>query len=295
MRNSIAFTAVTAALLGYSLISQAAFAKVSLDRSSRIARQSSHFTLGVVERFHEYKSNGRGPARYTEHGWLPGLHAGLTLMLNIGALHHIYLQGSGGIAHGLDAFSGYTRSGATVHKNDSAAMNQTWRYQVKTGEGFQLGRHWMVIPYATFGQRYVIRKVHALNIYETGGPISPRDYYMMKYIGAGLRVVYTASPNLTVDADVMGAGMLDPHMHTYTNGAHPMPWAHFGIGYRAMGRVTLGADYRLRGPWHVYANLGYTHIEYVRTNWRHYGSGRVQLPSAHLEDLQVGVGLRYNF
>lgn len=232
---------------------------------------NNRFTLGATGTYQYFKTHQAGGHPGNDIGFLPGVHAGASTMFNVShSLRHLYVQAKGGYSAG-DTHNAHPAGTTTDHLG---------HYQLEFGKGLQLSRRTMLIPYATFGQRFWNREIHTSATYS-------HQYFQNMFAGGGFKLDYQLTPRLVLDGNVMGASTIQPKMHTAS-----APKAHYKLGDRAMAKADIGADYRVKGPWHAYANVGYTYLPYGGSSAEHSANYE---PSSYTHDVSVGAGVRYDF
>lgn len=280
MRKAPLFAAITvlaclpaAAMAGYSSNPSRANTRsgsASQTYSNPLVQVNNRLTLGATGTYQYFTTHMAGGHPGRDIGWMPGVHAGASLMSSSYGIKHLFAQVSG------DYIAGDTHNSSA----GGTTTNHLGRYQIKLGKGMMLNRKLMVTPYATFGERFWDRKL------QTSG-VSNHQYYQNMFAGGGFKVDYMLTRRLTLTGDAMGASTIDPKMHTASAPKH-----HYQLDSRAMARAKLGADYKIHGPWHAYADVSYTYLAYGGHSAEH---STAYEPSSYTHDVTIGTGLRYDF
>ena len=194
---------------------------------------------GQYEDFKSQKSSDEPESVAT--GWMPGLNASVSTMFNMGRLKHIYLSFRDNYVQGRQSHSGGDPAGKSMYNH----MNDAF---LRVGEGIQVNDSLMLVRYLEFGYQYANRHI------EHYGQLA----YHNELAGAGLMLEYAATPKLVLTGDISAGATFDA-----TNSVHPVPSRttedveHYRFGTRMTGAASVGADYKLDGPLHIYGDIDY--------------------------------------
>lgn len=188
-----------------------------------------------------------------ESGWMPGFQVKYSLMGDyFPSLPNLYFAVNYDYSNGDLHYQGFLLSSrAPSQGTDSAVTN---RVVARLGMGLPLAQSWMLTPYLAGGYQNWDRNLQ--------GPHGYTEKYSAGLVGAGLMLQYAPTRRLVLSANaqgfaVIGGGMTPSGSLLQDN----LGTASFGTSGEE--RVSLDADYRLNGSWHVYGGLDFTHFNYT--------------------------------
>ena len=239
-------------------------------------------SIGGGATFQKYREKHNGNTLDKESGWMPNIQVSGSWMFD----NHLFLELGDQYSFGKTDYQSAT--GQTGHTN-----NDIENIHLRIGEGFSLSKKVMVTPYMTYGHRYWNRHL--------GGPAPYAEDYNTNYIGVGVMADYRATQRLTLSGDVMGGSTFANGMTSHLGEAQAgLSSPHFDLGSKPIVKVSLKSDYRVRGPWHLYGKVTYTHFSYghsgqktVYQNGAAVGNGYE--PNSTTNDVGMDAGVRYTF
>ncbi len=213
----------------------------------------------------------------TESGWMPGF-----------TLQGSYLNAAN---HGIygDVQYGYSSGGITYHgailgtdKPITGTDSATIQYlMTKLGYSMDFSGN-ELIPYVAAGWQHWSRNITA------NGATPTDEGYESGLIGAGLLYQYACTPRLvsSVDAEFLAVvgGSMTPKVDDGALGT-----ASFDTSGEE--KISVTENYRISGPWHVFAGLQFTHFNYTGGSLR-YGYYE---PSSATNIFDVNTGISYSF
>lgn len=189
-----------------------------------------------------------------ESGWMPGFQVKYSLMGDyFSSLPNLYFAVNYDYSNGNLHYQGFLLSPGTPpsQTTDSAVTN---RVVGRLGMGFPLAQSWMLTPYLAGGYQNWDRNLQGTH----GG----KEKYSAGLVGAGFMLQYAPIRQLVLSANAQGfaviGGGMTPSGNIIENN---LGTASFGTSGEE--RVSLDADYRLNGSWHVYGGLNFTHFNYT--------------------------------
>lgn len=203
---------------------------------------NNEIRLGFRAQYEDFKSQkSSNEPESVATGWMPGLNASVSTMFNMGRLKHIYLSLRDNYIQGRQSHSGGDPGGRSMYNH----MNDAF---LRVGEGIQVNDSLMLVRYLEFGYQYANRHI------EHYGQLA----YHNKLAGAGMMLEYAATPRLVLSGDISVGATFDA-----TNSVHPVPSRttedveHYRFGTRMTGAASVGADYKVDGPLHIYGDIDY--------------------------------------
>lgn len=287
MKKSSSNRSAISAIIAVASISALGFSNAAAAQTgdSAIVAANNEVGMAVTGNLTNYQERATpGPAD-TESGWQPGFSLKGTYMGNVYGLPDVYAAIHYARSSGNIAYHGAVQ---TAHGDipytgtDNATFN---RVMARLGMGFHITcpHHGMMItPYIAGGYQSWNRNLRGAFGYK-------ENYSAGLVVGAGALFQYAVTPRFVVSGDtevlaVVGGGMT-PHIFNGVFGS-----ASFGTS--AEEKMTLGVDYRITGPLHVYSNVSLTHYNYTGGPLAIPGASE---PSSATNQFGMSLGLAYQF
>lgn len=228
---------------------------------------------GLYEDFKSQKSGNENESVAT--GWMPGINTSVSTMFNVGTLKHFYLSFRDNYVQGSQSHSGGDPGGNSMYNH----MNDAY---LRLGEGIKVNDNMMLVRYLEFGYQYSNRHIKHY------GQLA----YHNELAGAGLMLQYAATPRLVLTGDVSAGATFEA-----TNSVHPVPSRttedveHYRFGPRLTYAASIGADYKVAGPFHVYGNVDYRYRSFAHAVEPSDDFGG----DTSFQDVGINVGGAYSF
>lgn len=217
---------------------------LSFAAAPAIASAETGLAVGLTGSYVHYQEN-LGPLSDSESGGLAGFSARLSRLGTVYGVSDVYAALNYQFSGGMIGYDGFTQPGQPYHTADRAFFNQV---EVRLGQGFTIANGAEVIPFISGGFQNWYRNI--------GGASGLGEYYQAGEAGVGIKFDLVASPLLVLSASAEGTALF--------GGSVSAPALQFNGNFGTSGeqRVSLGADYRVGGQWHLFAGLGVTHFNY---------------------------------
>lgn len=164
---------------------------------------------------------------------------------------------AGNLSYRGSAFNTQTGMVSPYQTNDRAYFN---RVEVSLGIGLPaqtpLGPV-EIIPYLAGGYQNWFRNI--------GGSAGYGELYQAGLVGGGVKIDLAATDAFVLSARGEALGVIGGSLQAsalpnlYGPGTVPVQG---NFGPSAEERISIDADYRVRGPWHAFANIGLDHFNY---------------------------------
>lgn len=216
-----------------------------------ILRANNEMGLAATGTLMNYQERLPSPSDI-ESGWMPGFAAKYSLMGDyFPSLPNLYFAVNYQFSSGDIAYHGALQDGTPLEGTDSAVTN---RVVARLGMGLPLAQSWMLTPYLAGGYQNWDRNLQ--------GPHGYTEKYSAGLVGAGLMLQYAPTRRLVLSANAQGFAVIGGGM-TPSGSLLQDNLGTAGFGTSGEERVSLDADYRLNGSWHVYGGLDFTHFNYT--------------------------------
>lgn len=188
-----------------------------------------------------------------ESGWMPGFQVKYSLMGNyFSSLPNLYFAVNYDYSNGDLHYQGFLQpSGAPFQGTDGAVTN---RVVARLGMGLPLTQSWMLTPYLAGGYQNWDRNLQ--------GSYGYKEKYSAGLVGAGFMLQFAPTRRLVLSANAQGFAVIGGGM-TPSGNAFEDHLGTASFGTSGEERVSLDADYRLNGSWHIYGGLDFTHFNYT--------------------------------
>lgn len=267
-------------VLALALVTVPAAALADTGSLAAIIQANNEVGIAITGDLTNYQEHITPGPSDIESGWQPGFAVKGSYMGNPYGLSHVYANVHYARSSGDIAYLGSLSNGASYDGTDDAIFN---RVMGRLGMGFQVAKAMMATPYLTGGYQSWNRKLV--------GPYGYTEDYHAGLIGLGAKFQYAATSRLVLGADaewmaVIGGSMTPSDVPGYGDS---LGTARFGTtGEEVVG---LNADYRIRGPLHLYGGLEFTHFNYTGGKLN-YGASE---PLSSTNQFDVDAGIAYSF
>ncbi|MHB1666061.1 hypothetical protein [Thiomonas sp.] len=238
---------------------------------------------GLLQKYQEI-SNGTVPD--SESGVIPGAGIKVSVMHDVFGISHVYAAVSYRYDLGSASYhGGYQNGSGNQVPLNSSSYYHIQNIKVRVGKGFLLNDNFLVTPYLQFEHHNWDREVAGV-----GAVMGAHEDYRFDAAGFGVKGDVQVMPRLVLTADVNASETLDSSMRFHAEGG--IPGMNFSLGNRPVLGASVGADYRIDGPLHVYTKLAVERFGFAASEVNPMG---YQEPTSRTTQISADVGIAYQF
>ncbi len=211
-----------------------------------------------------------------ETGIVPGFRVGLSGTYGVPFLGQMYT----GLAYNQSGGNIGYRQGNRVRTLDSASF---YNVGATVGKPVFLARDIAVLPYVTGGYHQWNRNLQ--------GPGGYNEVYSNEYAGLGVKGFYAVNRRLVLGAHAGFDAVLGGGVSAY------LRQTRLDASFQTSGQESLGlsVNYAVRPGWGLYADAGYTHLNYTGGSVFYGGQAIGFEPASQSNIVGVGLGVKAYF
>ncbi len=223
-----------------------------LARHQEILAAETNLNLSGAFMHTQYHENAQPGSGDDENGWTGGFGVGASVLLPrllVFPNDDLYAALSYDFSAGNLTYGGhYLFSGLPLQATDNAVFN---RLEGRLGIGIPLIGGSELIPFIAAGYQSWNRNIN------NPAQIGTDEFYNTGLLGGGLKWDAPLTPRLVFSASAEALALIAGNVaFNNTHISH-------GLGGSAEERVTLGLDYAVQGPFHVFGNVDWEHFNYA--------------------------------